>query len=144
MTSKPCCKIALKPIAAIRNPPTQNTQWNRRSHAPPEWQRNIRQQAQDGPYGPKHLSFHPFILARIGTRDIAMRLNDNTSHSLSAIRDIEPESQPSAVDRFSVAGSPGGTKQRIPPRKRWKMGLSANKPRRGDTRNFPAGSINIR
>jgi hypothetical protein len=46
MTSKACCKIVLKPIAAIRNPPTQNTQWNRRCHSPPEWQRNIGDQTQ--------------------------------------------------------------------------------------------------
>jgi hypothetical protein len=73
---------ALKPTASIRYPPTQNAQRNTRSHSPPEWQRKIRDQTQDGPGGPEYLSLHTFILARIDTRQTALLQKGNTSVSV--------------------------------------------------------------
>jgi hypothetical protein len=73
---------ALEPTASIRYPPTQNAQRNTRSHSPPEWQRKIRDQTQDGPRGPEYLSLHTFILARIDTQQTALLQKDNTSVSV--------------------------------------------------------------
>jgi hypothetical protein len=69
----------LKPIAAIRHPPAQNTQWKGRRDSPPEWQSDIRHQTQYSPSGPEDLSLHPSILARISMRDAALLQNDNTT-----------------------------------------------------------------
>ena len=74
----------LKPIAAIRHPPAQDTQRNGRRDSPPERQSNIRQQTQYSPRGPEDLSLHPSILARLGMRDAALLQNDNTSCARTA------------------------------------------------------------
>jgi len=57
---------ASKPVAAIGNPPTAETNWNGGEERPPERQSQVREEAQDRERRPKHLALHGLILAADG------------------------------------------------------------------------------
>ena len=98
----------LKPVAAIRYPPAQNTQWDCGHDSPPEWQSDVRRQTQYRPRRPEDLSLHAFILARLGTRHIALLQKDNTPTSFPAIRNMEPPSERSDAANSVLPGVPEG------------------------------------
>jgi hypothetical protein len=49
---------ALEPASAIRDPPTQEKNWNGCAQRPPHRQNEIGSEAQDSEREPEHLSFH--------------------------------------------------------------------------------------
>ena len=55
-------KFGLEPAAAICQPPTYHANRNRRSKCPPQWQAEIRDDAQDGESSPEDFPFHSSIL----------------------------------------------------------------------------------
>src|ERR1700742_1705542 len=54
----------LKPIAAVRHPPTHHTDRNRRRQRPPQRQHHIRDQSEHKKQRPENLPLHGVILAR--------------------------------------------------------------------------------
>jgi len=49
---------SLEPAAAICQPPTHHADRNRCDHCPPQWQAEIRDDAQDRENGPEDFPFH--------------------------------------------------------------------------------------
>lgn len=52
----------LEPVAAVGNPPTQNSNGQGRRQGPPNWEDEIRDHTEDRETDPENLPLHAFIL----------------------------------------------------------------------------------
>jgi hypothetical protein len=57
--------VVLKPITAIRDPPTGKGDRNGCGQRPPEGKHDVREHAKNGEYDPKDFAFHRIILFRL-------------------------------------------------------------------------------
>ena len=83
-------KFGLEPAAAICQPPTYQANRNRRGKCPPQWQAEIRDDAQDGESSPEDFPFHSSILdsnllsIRWTYREVVLETHTNRDKKLGA------------------------------------------------------------
>src|SRR5437588_807831 len=68
-------RFVLEPLAAVRDPPGEKQNRDGRGQAPPNWEHEIREQAENSEHHPKDFSFDPLI---VGECTLSLRVTTVT------------------------------------------------------------------